>query len=68
MPKGSDGRPFLHVTEPGEPGFLALGLRAESVTNWTRSPLHEGVAVEDLAEPGGGKIVRLTDPDGYRSK
>ena len=25
---GSDGRPFVHVTEPGEAKFLALGLRA----------------------------------------
>jgi hypothetical protein len=30
--------------------------------NWLRS---EGVLVEDLNEPGGGKIVRLSDPDGY---
>ena len=26
--KGSDGRPFVHVTEPGEARFLAIGLRA----------------------------------------
>jgi catechol 2,3-dioxygenase-like lactoylglutathione lyase family enzyme len=64
--KGNDGRPFLHVTEPGEPGFKALGLRVESVTQLDALAASEGVAVEDLAEPGGGKIVRLTDPDGFR--
>ena len=64
--KGSDGRPFLHVTEPGEARFLALGLRAESLADLEALAAHEGVPVEPLAEPGGGSVVRLTDPDGYR--
>lgn len=64
--RGSDGRPFLHVTEPGPAEFLALGLRAESVDDLALLAAHQGVAVEDLNEPGGGKVVRLTDPDGYR--
>ncbi len=63
--RGSDGRPFVHVTEPGEARFLALGLRAETVADLEKLAASEGVAVEDLSEPGGGKIVRLTDPDGY---
>ena len=63
--KGSDGRPFLHVTEPGPAKFLAIGFRADTVEDLNRLATHEGVAVEDLSEPGGGKIVRLTDPDGY---
>ena len=64
--KGSDGRPFLHVTEPGEARFLALGLRAESLADLEALAAHEGVPVEPLAEPGGGSVVRLIDPDGYR--
>ncbi len=64
--RASDGRPFVHVTEPGEARFLAIGLRAESLADLDKLAAHEGVAVEDLAEPGGGRIVRLTDPDGYR--
>lgn len=63
--KGSDGRAFLHVTEPGPAAFLAVGLRAESLTDLETLAAAEGVMVEDLAEPGGGKVVRLTDPDGY---
>lgn len=63
--RGSDGRPFVHVTEPGAARFLAVGLRAENVADLERLAASEGVALEDLNEPGGGKIVRLTDPDGY---
>lgn len=64
--KGRDGRPFLHVTEPGEARFLAVGLRAASVDDLETLAASQGTCVEDLREPGGGKIVRLTDPDGYR--
>jgi catechol 2,3-dioxygenase-like lactoylglutathione lyase family enzyme len=63
--KGRDGRPFVHVTEPGEPKFLAVGFRAASVADLEALAAHDGVAVEYLCEPGGGRIVRLTDPDGY---
>ena len=63
--KGSDGRPFVHVTEPGEVKFLAVGLRAETIADLERLAAAEGVTVDDIDEPGGGKIVRLTDPDGY---
>jgi catechol 2,3-dioxygenase-like lactoylglutathione lyase family enzyme len=63
--KGSDGRPIVHVTEPGEAKFLAVGFRAETVADLEKLAAAEGVAVEDINEPGGGKIARLTDPDGY---
>jgi catechol 2,3-dioxygenase-like lactoylglutathione lyase family enzyme len=64
--KGRDGRPFAHVTEPGNAKFLAVGLRAVSIADLEALAAHEGLPVEELDEPGGGKIVRLTDPDGYR--
>lgn len=63
--QGNDGRPFVHVTEPGEAKFLAVGLRAETTADLEKLAAAEGVPIEDLDEPGGGKIVRLTDPDGY---
>lgn len=63
--KGSDGRPFFHVTQPGEANFLAVGLRAETVADLETLAAAEGVAIENLNEPGGGKIIRLTDPDGH---
>lgn len=64
--RGRDGWPFLHVTEPGEPRFIGLGLRVESVAELERLAAADGAAVEDLAAPGGGRVVRLTDPDGYQ--
>jgi catechol-2,3-dioxygenase len=63
--KGSDGRPFVHVTEPGNASFLAIGLRASTVADLATLAASQGVPVEDSNEPGGGKIVRLTDPDGH---
>ena len=60
-----DGRPFVHVTQPGEARFLAVGLRAASRGDLEKLAQAEGVPVEVLAEPGGGHVVRLTDPDGY---
>lgn len=64
--RGRDGRPFVHVTEPGKAAFLAVGLRAACVEDLEILAVSEGVRVEGLNEPGGGKVVRLTDPDGYR--
>lgn len=63
--RGRDGRPFVHVTEPGEAKFLAVGLRAASLADLETLARTEGVAVEPLSEPGGGHVVRLIDPDGY---
>ena len=57
--KGSDGRPFVHVTEPGAAKFLAVGFRAETVADLEMLARHEGIAVEDLKEPGGGKITAV---------
>lgn len=63
--RGQDGIPFNHVTEEGEPGFLGLALRAESVDDLEELAFCEGINVCDLNAPGGGKVVHLTDPDGF---
>lgn len=63
--RGRDGRPFAHVTEQGEARFLAVGLRAASLADLETLARAEGVPVEPLEEPGGGHVVRLTDPNGY---
>ena len=62
--RGRGDRPFLHVTELGEPGFAGLGLRASSLADLKTLAAAEGVQVEPLDTPGGGHVVRLTDPDG----
>lgn len=64
--RGADGRPFVHVTEPGPTTFLAVGFRASSVDDLAKLAAFDGVTVEPLDEPGGGQVVRLVDPDGYR--
>lgn len=63
--RGRGGAPFLHATERGEPGFAAIGLRAESLADLEALAKAEGAPVEALDAPGGGKVVRLTDPDGH---
>ena len=63
--RGGDGIPFNHVTQPGPAGFKALGLRAERLEDLETLARVEGVALEDLSAPGGGKVLRLTDPDGF---
>lgn len=63
--RGAGSQPFVHATALGAPGFVALGLRAESVADLERLAAEEGVAVTPLTTPGGGFVVTLTDPDGY---
>ncbi len=62
--RGAGTAPFLHVTAPGPAGFTGLGLRAESLEDLEILAAAEGAVIEDLKAPGGGKAVRLTDPDG----
>lgn len=63
--RGSGPAPFVHVTELGEPGFRGLGLRARSVEDLETVAEAEGLEVEPIQAPGGGKMVRLTDPEGF---
>ena len=62
--RGAGTAPFIHATAKGDAGFAALGLRAESLADLENLANSEGVAVEPLAAPGGGKVIRLRDPDG----
>lgn len=62
--RGAGPQPFVHATSPGEPAFLALGLRAESLDDLHRLADAEGAVVTPHDAPGGGSVVRLTDPDG----
>ena len=63
--RGTGDSPFIHVTELGEPGTIAYAYDAAD-----ESVLHDFVAagaakaVESIDEPGGGKRVVLTDPNG----
>lgn len=65
--RGIGESPYLHVTELGPPGTIALGYDAVD-----ESALREFVAsgaaksVDQLDEPGGGRRVILTDPNGLQ--
>src|ERR1700761_2188250 len=63
--RGAGSAPFLHATRLGDPGFAALGLKLSSLADLEKLAASEGVAVEPLNAPGGGHVVRLTDPDGH---
>ncbi len=64
--RGIGDAPFLHVTELGPAGTVAFAYDAVD-----ESVLHDFVksgdakAVEEINEPGGGKRVILTDPNGF---
>jgi catechol 2,3-dioxygenase-like lactoylglutathione lyase family enzyme len=64
--RGAGSAPFLHETIPGEPGFRAIGLRAESVEDLRALAQAQGVEVKPLSTPGGGCGATLYDPDGIR--
>ena len=63
--RGRGTAPFVHVTERGEPAFLALGLRATSIGDLQKLAAETGSKAEPLDGPGGGQVVRLKDPDGH---
>lgn len=63
---GLGAAPFLHATELGEPGFCALGLLAPSVEALNELAERESKPVLACKRPGGGWLVELEDPDGFR--
>ncbi len=62
--RGRGPAPVLHMTERGPPGFAGFGISLASRDDLARLAAAEGLAVENLDAPGGGEVVRLTDPDG----
>ena len=65
--RGTDPATIIHVTEKGEPEVVALAYCAASEDDLVRVAKAPGAsAVENIDEPGGGKRVRLTEPNGYR--
>jgi catechol 2,3-dioxygenase-like lactoylglutathione lyase family enzyme len=65
--RGTDAPHHIHVTELGEPRYIGIAVHAASLEDLERLSRVEGAsAIESIDEPGGGKRVRLTDPDGYQ--
>ena len=64
--RGTDDDAFLHVTHRGEPGFVAAAFEAASTEDLDRLAREEKAEVAYLDGPGGGSVVRLIDPNGFR--
>ena len=65
--RGTDAPHHIHVTELGEPRYVGIAVHAADMEDLERVSKVEGASgIEDIDEPGGGKRVRLTDPDGYQ--
>ena len=64
--RGTDPQHHVHVTHLGEPAFLGFAFQAASAADLRTLAAAVGGKVEVLDEPGGGEVVRLTDPDGRR--
>lgn len=64
--RGRGTQPFVHSTVKGEPGFKAIGFQATDLGALETLAKAEGVSVEPFQGPGGGSLVALTDPNGYR--
>src|SRR6266496_1491188 len=65
--RGSDPAHHIHVTEKGDPKFVGFAYYAASEDDLKRVARAPGAsAIEAIDEPGGGKRVRLTEPNGYQ--
>src|SRR4051795_5242612 len=65
--RGTDPFHHIHVTEKGDPKFVGFAYYAASDEDLDRLAKAPGASgVEDIDEPGGGKRVRLTEPNGYQ--
>jgi len=64
--RGLDGDPYFHVTHLGEPGFIGLAFEAKSEDDLARLAKSQDGKIETLDGPGGGRVVRLTDPNGFK--
>ena len=64
--RGTDPEHHIHVTELGDPGFVALAFNVDSEEELEKAARIDGASpVEAMDEPGGGRRVRLGEPNGY---
>jgi catechol 2,3-dioxygenase-like lactoylglutathione lyase family enzyme len=65
--RGTDPVHHIHVTEKGEPKFVGFAYYAGSEDDLRRVAASPGASgIEHIDEPGGGRRVRLTEPNGYQ--
>jgi hypothetical protein len=61
--RGLDEDPYVHVTHQGEPGSWPPDWKPHRSKTWKRSRGY--VSIDSLDGPGGGFVVKLTDPNGF---
>lgn len=60
------GAAYCYRVEKGEEAFIGFGLAVESLEDLHQLARLPGAsAIEDSPHPGGGRFVRLTDPNGF---
>lgn len=65
--RGTDPDYYFHVTHKGDPKFIGLAFKAASEEDLEKISKADGASgIEEMDEPGGGKRVRLTEPNGYQ--
>jgi Glyoxalase/Bleomycin resistance protein/Dioxygenase superfamily len=65
--RGTGPAHHIHVTEKGPASFVGLGYYAASLDDLKTLAKRPGASgIETLDEPGGGKRVRLTEPNGFQ--
>ncbi len=66
--RGTGDEGYLHVTHLGdEPGFIGFAFEADTEADLLELSTKEGFSeVEDLDGPGGGRVVRTVDPNGFQ--
>src|SRR5271154_634782 len=65
--RGTDPAHHVHVTEKGDPKFVGLAYYVDSEDDLKRLAKAPGASgIETIDQPGGGKRVRFTEPNGYQ--
>lgn len=64
--RGTDPFHHLHVTEKGEPGFIGLAYHVDEEEYLHEAAKRSGMPIEEVDEPGGGKRIRLREPNGFQ--
>src|SRR4051794_35252883 len=63
---GTDPAHHIHVTEKGDARFIGFAWEVSSEADLAVIAKFPGASgIESIDEPGGGKRVRLTEPNGY---
>ena len=65
--RGTDAEPPCYFLSKGHGDVTAIGFEAHSLADLEiLSQLEDASAIETVSEPGGGQVVRMTDPQGMQ--